>query len=332
MPSWSRRVPRQYGGSESSQATGTVGITGPRPRLPAVEISEGVAMVDLGRVGIWSIGLRNDDPGEAEAIRAAAAELESLGYGALWLGGSPGVDHALPLLEVTSRIAVATGIVNIWQYDAEQVAERRAAVDEAYPGRFVLGLGASHAALVEGYQRPYSAMVSYLDRLDAAGLPADGRVLAALGPRMLALSRDRAAGAHPYLVTPEHTATAREILGVGRLLAPEVKVVLDRDRERARATARSHIEIYLSLPNYTGNLRRLGFADDDFRGGGSDRLIDAVFAIGDVEAVRRRMDEHYAAGAGHLVLHVVTNDPAGLPLPEWRELAAGLDLSGERDS
>lgn len=283
-------------------------------------------MVNVGRIGIWNVGLRNDDPSAAAEIRDAAAELERLGYDAIWLGGSPSVDHAVPLLEATSHIAVATGILNIWQHEAEEVAARQAAVSAAHPDRFLLGLGASHAPAVEGYHRPYSTMVSYLDRLDAAGSPPADRVLAALGPRMLELSRDRAAGAHPYLVTPEHTRTARDILGQGPLLAPEIKVVLDTDLDRARATARRHLEMYLRLPNYTNNLLRLGFVQDDFADGGSDRLIDAVFAVGDVDAARGRMAAHYDAGADHAVIQVITPDRTGMPRAQWRELAAGLDL------
>jgi probable F420-dependent oxidoreductase len=281
-------------------------------------------MVDVGSVGIWSVGLRNDDPEAAGEIREAAAELEELGYGAIWLGGSPGLQHAVPLLEATSRIVVATGILNIWQYDPAGVAERQKSLSAAHPGRFLLGLGASHARAVEGYHKPYSAMVEYLDGLDAAGAPSAERVLAALGPRMLELSRDRTAGAHPYLVTPEHTATARGILGPGPLLAPEVKVVLETDAERARATARRHLDFYLELPNYTNNLLRLGFTEDDFADGGSDRLVDATVAWGDVEAARRRVAEHRDAGADHAVLQVLTDDPAGLPRAQWRELAAAL--------
>jgi probable F420-dependent oxidoreductase len=280
--------------------------------------------MDLGRVGVWNVGLRSDDPGAAGEIREAAAELEELGYGAIWLGSSPGVRHALPLLEATSRIVVATGILNIWEHDAADVAAQRSRVAAAHPGRFLLGLGASHAAIAKGYHKPYSAMVDYLDRLDAAGSRPADRVLAALGPRMLALSRDRAAGAHPYLVTPEHTATAREILGPDPLLAPEVKVALDADPDRARAAARRHLAIYLRLPNYTNNLLRLGFTEDDLRDGGSDRLIDAAVAWGGTESVRERVTAHQAAGADHIVLQVVTG-PA-LPRAQWREIAAGLGL------
>jgi probable F420-dependent oxidoreductase len=170
-------------------------------------------------------------------------------------------------------------------------------------------------------------MVEFLDGLDAAGSAKDERVLAALGPRMLALSRDRAAGAHPYLITPEHTAKAREILGPDSLLAPEVKVVLETDPARARAAARGHLALYLGMPNYTGNLLRLGFLEDDFRDGGSDRLVDATFAWGDMEAVRARLAAHREAGADQLVIQVVTDDHVALPRAQWRALADGLELS-----
>ncbi|GLW66518.1 LLM class F420-dependent oxidoreductase [Actinomadura rubrobrunea] len=280
-----------------------------------------VAM-ELGRVGIWSIGLRSDDPAHRPRIAEAAAELEELGYGTVWLGGSPGVHHARPLLEATSRLVVATGILSIWDYEPERVAEEQARLAKDFPGRFVLGLGVSHGVLVgDDYRRPYSKMMEYLDRLDAAGSPASQRVLAALGPRMLAASRDRAAGAHPYLITPEHTREAREILGGGPVLAPEVKVVLDDDQERARATARDHLEMYLQLPNYTGNLLRLGFSEEDFADGGSDRLVDAVFALGGVEAAARRVAEHHEAGADHVAIQVVTAGRQELTMREWRELA-----------
>jgi probable F420-dependent oxidoreductase len=280
--------------------------------------------MDLGQIGIWNSGLRDEDPRAAGEIREAAAELEDLGYGAIWLGSSPGVRHAAPLLAATSRIVVATGILNIWAYDPAEVAVQQAALAEEHPGRFLLGLGASHAALVKDYRKPYSAMVDFLDRLDAAGSQPADRVLAALGPRMLALSRDRSAGAHPYLITPEHTAKAREILGAAPLLAPEVKVVLDTDPERARAAARGHLAIYLGMPNYTGNLTRLGFGEEDFADGGSDRLIDATFAWGDLEVIRERVAAHREAGADHVVLQVVTGDNVSLPRAQWRELAAGL--------
>jgi probable F420-dependent oxidoreductase len=282
--------------------------------------------MELGRIGVWDSGLRDEDPHAAGEIREAAAELDELGYGAIWLGASPGVRHARPVLDATTRIVVATGILSIWDYDPAEVAADQAEVDAEYPGRFLLGLGASHGALVKDYSKPYSAMVDFLDRLDAAGSPKSGRVLAALGPRMLALSRDRAAGAHPYLITPEHTATAREILGPEPLLAPEMKVVLETDPDRARTAARGRLAIYLGLPNYTNNLRKYGFTDDDFRDGGSDRLVDATFAWGDIETVRARIAEHQEAGADHVVLQVVPGEDGSLPRAEWRELADGLEL------
>jgi probable F420-dependent oxidoreductase len=284
--------------------------------------------MELGRVGIWSIGLRSEDPQARGDIAEAAAELEELGYGTIWLGGSPGIEHAVPLIEATSRIVVATGILSIWQYEAEDVAARHNALAKSSPGRFLLGLGVSHGPLVGAdYRRPYGAMIDYLDRLDAAGVPRSERVIAALGPKMLAASRDRAAGAHPYLTTPEHTRTAREILGSGPLLAPEVKVVLDTDADRARVTARGHLAGYLRLPNYTGNLLRLGFAEDDLRDGGSDRLVDAAFALGDLDAVRDRVAAHHQAGADHVALQVITADRTELPRRQWRELAAVAGVS-----
>ncbi|WP_055539713.1 LLM class F420-dependent oxidoreductase, partial [Streptomyces neyagawaensis] len=249
-----------------------------------------------GRHGIWSMGLRAEDPARRGELAEAAVELEELGFGAIWLGGSSAVRHAVPLIEATTRLTVATGIQSIWQYEAGDTAAEYAALETAHPGRFLLGLGVSHAKLADQYRRPYSAMVAYLDALDAAGVPAERRVLAALGPRMLRLSRDRAAGSHPYLVTPEHTAQAREALGEGRLLAPELKVILETDPTRARATARAHLSFYLGLPNYTNTFLRLGFTEDDLTDGGSDRLIDAVYAWGDENRIRSRVDEFHAAG------------------------------------
>jgi probable F420-dependent oxidoreductase len=280
----------------------------------------------VGRYGIWNVGLRSEDPARRGAIAEAAAELEDLGFGAVWLGGNSAARHATPLLEATTRLVVGTSIQSIWDYTAEDSAAGHAEVESAHPGRFVLGLGVSHAKLAEQYRRPYSAMVAYLDALDAAGVPAERRVLAALGPKMLQLSRDRAAGTIPYLVTPEHTARAREILGDGPLLAPEFKVVLDEDAERARTVARSYLARYLQLPNYTSNFLRLGFTEDDVRGGGSDRLIDAVFAWGSESRIRDRIEEFHAAGADHVVVQVVTEaeDRDALPAQEWRRLAALL--------
>ncbi|EYT78207.1 MULTISPECIES: LLM class F420-dependent oxidoreductase [unclassified Streptomyces] len=280
----------------------------------------------VGRYGVWSIGLRSEKADRRGAIAEAAAELEELGYGTAWLGGNSAPANAAPLLGATRTLTVGTSIQSIWQHDAGSSAAGFAELDAAHPGRFVLGLGVSHAKLAEQYRRPYSALVAYLDELDAAKVPAGRRVLAALGPRTLELSRDRAAGAIPYLVTTEHTAQAREILGEGPLLAPELKVVLDEDPERARATARGYLAMYLQLPNYTDNFLRLGFTEDDVRDGGSDRLIDAVYAWGDEDRIRARVEEFLAAGADHLALQVVTGttDPDELPREEWRRLASLL--------
>ncbi|MFS4097472.1 LLM class F420-dependent oxidoreductase [Streptomyces sp. AF1A] len=279
----------------------------------------------VGRYGVWSVELRSEDPDRRGRLDEAAAELEELGYGAIWLGGNSTAGHAAPLISATRRIVVGTSIQSVWQQDAATTAAGFAEVDTAHPGRFVLGLGVSHGPRVEGYHRPYAAMTGYLDELDKAGVPADRRVLAALGPKMLKLSGDRAAGAIPYLVTPEHTAQAREILGERPLLAPEFKVVLEPDPARARETARAYLAHYLELPNYTNNFLRLGFTEDDVTGGGSDRLVDAVFAWGDDDRIRARIDAFHEAGADHVALQVVTDAGAdALPRDEWRRLASLL--------
>ncbi|MEU6402156.1 LLM class F420-dependent oxidoreductase [Streptomyces sp. NPDC046985] len=279
----------------------------------------------VGRYGVWSVGLRSEDPARRGEIGEAAAELEELGFGAAWLGGNSTAHHAVPLLESTSKLTVGTSIQSVWQLDAEACAAGYAEVEAAHPGRFVLGLGVSHAKRVDQYHRPYSAMVDYLDALDAAQVPPNRRVLAALGPKMLRLSGDRAAGAIPYLVTPEHTARAREILGEGPLLAPEFKVVMERDADRARTTARAYLARYLELPNYTDNFLRLGFSEDDVRGGGSDRLVDAVVAWGEDSRIRDRVEEFRAAGADHVVIQVVDDREVDvLPREDWRRLAAAV--------
>ncbi|GGY65778.1 LLM class F420-dependent oxidoreductase [Streptomyces olivaceoviridis] len=279
----------------------------------------------VGRHGVWSVELRSEDASRRGELDEAAAELEELGYGAVWLGGSSTVDHAAPLIGATRRVVVGTSIQSVWQRDAATTAAGFAEVEAAHPGRFVLGLGVSHGPLVKDYRRPYAAMVGYLDELDAAGVPADRRVLAALGPKMLGLSRDRAAGAVPYLVTPEHTAQAREILGDGPLLAPELKVVLETDPARARETARAYLARYLRFPNYTGNFLRMGFTEADIADGGSDRLVDAVFAWGDETRIRERVTAFHEAGADHVALQVVRADAGdSLPRKEWRTLASLL--------
>ncbi|KAA0940957.1 LLM class F420-dependent oxidoreductase [Streptomyces apricus] len=281
----------------------------------------------LGRIGIWSGALhasRADDAGR-KAIAEAVAELEELGYGTVWLGGNPSPDDAAAVLAATRTITVATGILSIWEHTPEAVAARIAALDADARERFLLGLGVSHSVLAPRYAKPYSAMVAYLDALDAAPEPLDDtrRVLAALGPKMLKLAAGRARGAHPYLVTTEHTAQARGALGPDAVLAPEVSVVLDTDLDRARTTARNMLAMYLQLPNYTDNLLRLGYTGSDFEDGGSDRLLDGLFALGDAERVRARTRAYFDAGADHVALQVLTAEEggAGLPSAVWRELA-----------
>ncbi|MFF5309335.1 LLM class F420-dependent oxidoreductase [Streptomyces massasporeus] len=280
----------------------------------------------VGRYGIWSVGLRSEDPDRRGELAEAAAELEELGYGAVWLGGNSSAANAAPLIEATSKLTVGTSIQSIWQHEPDAAATAFAELESAHPGRFLLGLGVSHAKRVEQYARPYSALVEHLDGLDAAGVPADRRLLAALGPKSLRLARDRAAGSIPYLVTPEHTAHAREILGEAPLLAPELGVVPETDPDRARALAREFLEIYLPLPNYTNNFLRHGFTEDDLKDGGSDRLVDALFAWGDDAAIRTKIDAFFEAGADHVALQVLDGAPRdGLPRKAWREVAALLD-------
>jgi probable F420-dependent oxidoreductase len=267
-----------------------------------------------------------DDPGEAAA---AAAELAELGYRAVWLGiCPPTLELADALLAATTSMAVASGIVSVWDAPAATVAAAYHRVATAHPGRFLLGLGASHAHIVERsgqvYQRPYQRVAEFLDELDAAVplVPAGGRALAALGPRMLRLAGERSAGAHPYLVTPEHTRRAREILGDGPLLAPEQMVILDTDAGRSRALARASLQHYLQAPNYITNLMRLGFTESDISHA-TDPLIDALVAWGDEDVIARRVEEHRQAGASHVCVQVLTGEP-GLPRAQWRALASAL--------
>jgi probable F420-dependent oxidoreductase len=282
--------------------------------------------VDLGRLGVWwSRSWRV----AGDASVDVAAELEELGFTALWSSGgfAPGLSTRFErLLGATTHVAVASGIVSIWRASPVDISRAVADLDTRYPSRFLLGLGASHAPLTEDYTRPYAHMVAYLDALDGAELPVrrDRRVLAALGPRMLALARDRAAGAHPYFVPVDHTARAREVLGKDVLLAPEVTVVLERDPGKARELARTFTAGYLTLPNYTNNLRTLGFQDDDLFGGGSDRLVDAVVCWGDLDAVGAHVRRHYEAGADHVCVQVISATPESFPLGEYRELAPAL--------
>jgi probable F420-dependent oxidoreductase len=274
----------------------------------------------LGRFGIW----RNS----AQVTPDLAAGVERLGYGAVWLGGSPdGELEIVPeLLEATSTLMVGTSIVNIWKDDAATVARSYARIEASHPGRFVLGVGAGHREATKEYASPYEKLATYVDQLQAAGVPAEGLVLAALGPRVLRLAGDRSAGAIPYLVPPEHTRLAREILGPDRLLAPEHKAVLDSDPERGRALGRKRVQNpYLHLVNYTSNLRRLGFADDDLAGGGSDRLIDALVAHGRPDQVAAQLSAHLDAGADHVAVQLLTENDADL-VPGYADLASALGL------
>lgn len=274
----------------------------------------------LGRYGVWRR--------ESSVTPGLAVELERLGFGTIWLGAAKGdLAVADALLAATSTITVATGIVNIWNDAPDAVAAAYHRIEARHPGRFLLGIGAGHREAVgAAYVKPYRAVVDYLDALDAAGVPPAARALAALGPKMLRLSAKRSAGAHPYLVTPEHTARAREILGAGALLAPEQKVVVEADAVAARAIGRPAVEKpYLHLRNYTHNLRTLGFDDHDIADGGSDRLIDALVAHGDPATVSARLAEHLQAGADHVAVQLLTQ--AGVdPIPGYRALAAALPL------
>jgi probable F420-dependent oxidoreductase len=279
----------------------------------------------LGPVGVWWSGSWRDP---AAPERSVAPALEAMGYGALWSSGrfDPGLSpHFERLLTATDHVVVASGIVSIWAGAPGDVGPAAAALQDRFPGRFLLGIGASHSVAVADYTQPYSKMVGYLDALDAlpTPVPPERRVLAALGPRMLELAAARSAGAHPYFVPVEHTARARAILGPGPLLAPEVAVVLEADPARARALARRYASTYLGLPNYTQNLRSFGFGDDDIDGGGSDRLIDAVIPWGDPDTVAAAVRAHHDAGADHVCVQVVAEREA-FPLDEYGVLARAL--------
>jgi probable F420-dependent oxidoreductase len=290
--------------------------------------------IPLKPIGIWTGAF---EPQPAAMVREAAGELEQLGYGAIWFSeglGRESLTQASLLLCATSRIVVATGIANIYARDAFSMAGGQKTLSEAYPYRFLLGLGVSHIPLVEQlrghvYEKPVAKMRAYLDAMDAAPYhsvpPASStRVLAALGPKMLKLAAERADGAHSYNVTPEHTAKARELMGPKPLLCPEQAVVLETNPTKAREIARSFLAFYLTLPNYTNNFLREGFEEADFKNGGSDRLIDAIVAWGDVDTVCKRIREHQAAGANHVCIQALPADPKTMPLREWRELAGAL--------
>jgi probable F420-dependent oxidoreductase len=285
-------------------------------------MTEGVALKpDLGRFGVW-LPSRSITP-------ELAARIESLGYGAIWVGGSPDADLAWvePALAQTTSVQLATGIVNIWSAPAPAVAQSFARIEAAHPGRFLLGIGVGHPEHTQEYVKPYDALVNYLDELDAATVPTSRRVIAALGPRVLRLAAQRSAGAHPYLTTPEHTAKARELLGRSVFLAPEHKVVLTTDPAAARAAGRKTVEFYLGLSNYVNNWLRLGFTEADVRTPGSDRLIDAVVAHGTPEAIAKRLSEHLEAGADHVAIQVLGGSDEDTLLRALTELAGPLGVT-----
>ena len=275
----------------------------------------------LGPFGIWrSVSMVTPD---------LAAELERLGYGALWLGGSPRADLTIvdKLLAATNELVVATGIVNMWQSDAHEVAASYARIESRHPGRFLLGVGAGHREAIEAYARPYDTIAAYVDTLLADGVPASSLVLAALGPKMLRLAAERTAGAHPYLVTPAYARQAREVMGAGPLLAVEHKAVIESDPQAARAIGRPRVHRpYLGLVNYTNNLRRLGWAEADLAGEGSDALIDALVARGNPDQVASQLSEFLDAGADHVCVQLLHAEADADPLPGYRQLAAALEL------
>jgi probable F420-dependent oxidoreductase len=285
----------------------------------------------LAGTGIWSSALRYGDAAEAAD---AAAELDELGYRGLWIPDTGGdvFGAVANLLGATSEATIATGILNLWMHTPEETAAQHAKLTAEHGRRFLVGIGVSHAPLIDhlkeegAYQRPLAQVRAFLDGLDAADPPLskDDRALAALGPKMLELARTRTAGVHPYLVTPEHTRIAREVVGPDALVATEQGAVLETDPDRARGIARANLAVYLGLPNYTNNWKRLGFTDDDLADGGSDRLVDALVVWGDEAAVARRVQEHRDAGAGHVCVQVLAVDRAAFPREQWRALAPAL--------
>ena len=281
--------------------------------------------MELGRIGVWlgPLSLRS-----AAETRAFAPELEELGYSAIWFGEGVGTKEcftqAATLLAFTENAVVATGIANLYARDAMATANGARTLADAYPGRFLLGIGVGHPEAGHEYRKPIDAVNDYLDKLDEYGVPKNRRVVAALAPQMLKLSARRSAGAHPYLTTPEHTAQARELMGPEAFLAPEHKVVLTTDAEKARAVGRKALDIYFNLQNYRKSWKRLGFSDEDVAKPGSDRLVDAVVAYGTVDAIAARLKEHLDAGADHVPVQVLTS-PDKL-VPALAELAGPLGL------
>lgn len=276
--------------------------------------------MSIGKIGIWT-GYR---PFGIERAGEAAKLVEQLGYGAWWVGGSPHVPDIRPILEATSTISAATGILNVWANDPGETAAADAALRADFPGRFMLGVGIGHPEATSEYRRPLASMGGFLDGLDASPTPppVDGRCLAALGPKMLDLAGERSAGAHTYFVPVEHTRLARQRLGPGKLVAPEVACVVDTDPVRAKTVARQYAKLYLSMRNYTQNLLRLGFTEDDLADNGSDRLIDAVIPQGSAEEISAVVRAHLGAGADHVCLQPLGEK--GIPRESWTALAKVL--------
>jgi probable F420-dependent oxidoreductase len=304
------------------------------PSRPSYNPAAMKPSLSLKRIGVWTGAF---EPQPSRKVQEAVAELEELGYGAVWFSeafGREAFTQSALLLAGSTRIVVANGIANIYGRDPITMASAHKTLSEAYPSRYLLGLGVSHVPLVEQlrqhkYSKPIETMRAYLDAMDAApyaSVPpaATSRVLAALGPRMLELAAKRSDGAHSYNVPPEHTAQARELMGAGPLLCVEQAVVLETDATKARQIAREFLHIYLGLPNYTNNFLRLGFTEEDIKDGGSDHLIDAIVAWGDAKAIQRRVQAHHAAGADHVCIQALSADTNALPLREWRELAGAL--------
>ena len=276
--------------------------------------------MNIGKVGIWT----SYRPFGIERAGEAARLAEQLGYGAWWVGGSPRVPDIRPILGATSALVAATGILNVWSNDPGQTAAADAALRADFPGRFMLGIGIGHPEATSEYRHPLRSMRAFLDGLDAspAPPPPDGRCLAALGPKMLDLAGERTAGTHPYFVPVQHTRLARERLGPGKLVAPEVACVVDADPVRAKAVARQYARLYLGLRNYTQNLLGFGFTEGDLADGGSDRLIDAVIPQGSAGQIAEFVRAHLDAGADHVCLQPLGEQ--GIPRQSWTALAKAL--------
>jgi probable F420-dependent oxidoreductase len=271
--------------------------------------------MQLGRIGVWRTYHAGTDD---------LPEIEALGYGAFWIGGSPSLAQARPFLEATTSMTIATGILNVWQHEPAAVAAQHAELERDFAGRFLLGIGIGHPEATSEYRRPLATMRAFFDGLDAADppVPREQRIAAALGPKMLRLAAERSLGAHPYFITTEHTRFARETLGPDAVLAPEVAVVVEADDAAGREHARAYAARYLRTSNYVRNLRRFGFTDEDFADGGSDRLIDAVIPHGPPEAIAAAVRAHFDAGADHVCVQPVGHGPT--PADDYRALAGVL--------